>query len=143
MTEYNIANSVTRRIVKNVVCGNYSAAAKAVFKDVKLKDLVYVEVINEIKHEIRCYSKDSECLLKLTTPGGVRKFSNESFYQQLLLKCPKLAVMMASICKPGNLNRSLPFLTEMETGHKFRNSVCMETSICRHQYNQQLMLPTT
>ena len=54
--------------------------------------LIMVEVINAIKREIRRYSKDPECLLKLKSPGDIRKFSNESLYQQLLVKCPKLAV---------------------------------------------------
>ena len=65
--------------------------------------LIMVEVINAMKREIRRYSKDPECLLKLKSPGDIRKFSNESLYQQLLVKCPKLAVFIASICQPGNL----------------------------------------
>ena len=39
--------------------------------------LIMVEVINAIKREIRRYSKDPECLLKLKSPGDIRKFSNE------------------------------------------------------------------
>ena len=47
--------------------------------------LIMVEVINAIKREIRRYCKDTECLLKLKSPGDIRKFSNESLYQQLLI----------------------------------------------------------
>ena len=100
--------------------------------------LIMVEVINAIKREIRRYSKDPECLLKLKSPGDIRKFSNESLYQQLLVKCPKLAVFIASICQPGNLKGNMPLLSDAETTNRFRNAVSMATFICLRQYNQQL-----
>lgn len=100
--------------------------------------LIMVEVINAIKREIRRYCKDTECLLKLKSPGDIRKFSNESLYQQLLVKCPKLAVFIASICQPGNLKGNMPLLSDAETTNRFRNAVSMATFICLRQYNQQL-----
>ena len=100
--------------------------------------LIIVEVISAIKREIRRYSKDPECLLKLKSPGDIRKFSNESLYQQLLVKCPKLAVFIASICQPGNLKGNMPLLSDAETTNRFRDAVCMATSICLRQYDQQL-----
>ena len=100
--------------------------------------LIMVEVINAMKREIRRYSKDPECLLKLKSPGDIRKFSNESLYQQLLVKCPKLAVFIASICQPGNLKGNMPLLSDAETTNRFRDAVCMATSICLRQYDQQL-----
>ncbi|CAH3019463.1 unnamed protein product [Porites evermanni] len=107
-------------------------------KDRELNDLIMVEVIYAIKREIRRYSKGPECILKLKSPGDIRKFSNESLYQQLLVKCPKIAVLITSICQPGNLKGNMPLLSDVETTIRFRNAVCMATSICLHQHNQQL-----
>ena len=87
--------STTRSVVKNAACGNNSALAKAVLKDQELKDLILMEMINEIKKEIRLYSKDPACLLKLKSPAV--------FYQQLLVKCPILAVLLSCLSQPGNL----------------------------------------
>lgn len=36
-------------VVKNAACGNNSALAKAVLKDQELKDLILMEITNEIK----------------------------------------------------------------------------------------------
>ena len=130
--------STTRSVVKNAACGNNSALAKAVLKDQELKDLILMEMINEIKKEIRLYSKDPACLLKLKSPADIRRFSNESFYQQLLVKCPKLAVLLSCLSQPGNLKGNLPDFKEAEIINQFRNSVCMAASICLHQYNQQM-----
>ena len=94
--------------MKNAACGNNSALAKAVLKDQELKDLILMEMINEIQKEIRLYSKDPVCLLKLKSPADIRRFSNESFYQQLLVKCPKLAVLLSCLSQPGNLKGNLP-----------------------------------
>lgn len=133
--KYDIPKGPTRSIVVNAAVGNNAALAKAVLKDTKLKELLLVEVINEIKREIRLYSKDSECLLKQKTPEDIRKFCNESFYKQLFEKCPKLAILIGSVSKPGNLKGKLPPLGD-ETNSRFRNAVCMATAICLHQYNQ-------
>ena len=99
--------------------------------------ILLVEVINEIKREIRLYAKDSECLLKQKTPEDIRKFCNESFYKQLFEKYPKLAILIGLVSKPGNLKGKLPPLGD-ETNNHFRNAVCMATAICLHQYNQQI-----
>ena len=112
--------------------------AKAALKDQELKDLILMEMINEIKKEIRLYSKDPACLLKLKSPADIRRFSNESFYQQLLVNCPKLAVLLSCLSQPGNLKGNLPDFKEAEITNQFRNSVCMAASICLHQYNQQM-----
>ena len=103
MSEFKFQKNTTRSIIKNAAWGNVSALAKAVMKDRELNDLIMVEVINAIKREIRTYSKDPEYILKLKSHGDIRKFSHESLYQQLLVKCPKLAVLIASIRQPGNL----------------------------------------
>ena len=97
-----------------------------------------MEMINEIKKEIRLYSKDPACLLKLKSPADITRFSNESFYQQLLVKCPKLAVLLSCLSQPGNLKGNLPDFKEAEITNQFRNSVCMAASTCLHQYNQQM-----
>lgn len=137
MSKFDVEHGSTRSIVKNAACGNNSALAKAVLTDANLKELILVGIINEIKKEIRLYAKDPECLLKLKTPRDIRNFSNESLYQQLLVKCPKLAVIIGSISQPGNIKGKLPDLLA-ESSHRFQNSVCMATSICLHQYNQQM-----
>lgn len=66
--------STTGSVVKNAACGNNSALAKAVLKDQELKDLILMEITNEIKKEIRLYSKDPACLLKLKSPADIRRF---------------------------------------------------------------------
>ena len=133
---YLIEKSCHRSIIRNAACGNNSALVKAVYKDCTLKEFVLVELINEIKKEVRQYAKDTECLLKLKSPEDIRKFSHLSLYHQLLLKCPKFLMMIGSICKPGKV-KSLPPLPD-EKGFKFINSVCMAASICLHQCNQLL-----
>ena len=130
--------STTRSVVKNAACGNNSALAKAVLKDQELKELILMEITNEIKKEIRLYSKDPACLLKLKSPADIRRFWNESFYQQLLVKCPDLAVLLSRVSQPGNLKGNLPDFKEAEITNQFQNSVCMAASICLHQYNQQM-----
>ena len=85
MSEFKLEKNTTRSIVKNAAWGSVSALAKAVMKDRELNDLIMVEVMSAIKREIRTYSKDPECILKLKSPGDIRKFSNESLYQQLLV----------------------------------------------------------
>lgn len=97
-----------------------------------------MEITNEIKKEIRLYSKDPACLLKLKSPADIRRFWNESFYQQLLVKCPDLAVLLSRVSQPGNLKGNLPDFKEAEITNQFQNSVCMAASICLHQYNQQM-----
>ena len=134
--KFKIDDPSSRSIIRNAASGNNNALAKAVYKDRNLKELVLVEAINDMKKEIRQYAKDPECLLKLKSPEDIQKFSNQSLYQQLLLKCPKLAVMIGSICQPGKI-KSLPSLADAD-GHKFINSVCMAASICLHQCNQML-----
>lgn len=52
-------------VVKNVVCGNIFVLVKVVLKDQEFKDFILMEMINEIKKEIRLYLKDFVCLLKL------------------------------------------------------------------------------
>ena len=131
-----IEKTCYRSIIRNAACGNNSALAKAVYKDCTLKEFVIVELINEIKKEIRQYAKDTECLLKMKSPEGMRKFSNLALYHQLLLKCPKFVQMIGSMCKPGKI-KSLPPLAD-EDGSKFINSVCMAASVCLHQCNQLL-----
>lgn len=74
ITEYTVEKSTTRSVVKNAACGNNSALAKAVLKDQELKDLILMEITNEIKKEIRLYSKDPACLLKLKSPADIRRF---------------------------------------------------------------------
>ena len=54
------------------------------------------------------------------------------------MKCPKIAVLITSICQPGNLKGNMPLLSDVETTIRFRNAECMATSICLHQHNQQL-----
>lgn len=97
-----------------------------------------MEITNEIKKEIRLYSKDPACLLKLKSPADIRRFWNESFDQQLLVKCPDLAVLLSRVSQPGNLKGNLPDFKEAEITNQFQNSVCMAASICLHQYNQQM-----
>lgn len=138
IVKHNVASGPARSIVTNAACGNNSALAKAVLKDTNLKELILVGIINEIKREIRLYSKDPECLLKRKSPADIRKFTNELLLQQLLEKCPKLAIVIASICQPGSL-KTLPSLANSDHDNRFRNSVCMATAVCLHQYNQQLM----
>ena len=82
---YLIEKSCHRSIIRNAACGNHSALVKAVYKDCTLKEFVLVELINEIKKEVRQYAKDTECLLKLKSPEDIRKFSHLSLYHQLLL----------------------------------------------------------
>lgn len=118
--------------MKNAACGNNSASAKAVLKDQELKDLILMEMINEIKKKIRLDSKDPACLLKLNSPADIRRFSNESFYQQLLVKSPDLAVLLSRVSQPGNLKGNLADFKETEITNQFRNSVCMAASICLH-----------
>ena len=91
-----------------------------------------------MKKEIRLYSNDARCLLKLKSPADISKFSNGAFYQQLLDKCPTLAVLISCVTQPGNLKGNLPSFKDADTTLQFRNSVCMAASICLHQYNQQL-----
>ena len=134
--KFKIDDPSPRSIIRNAASGNNNALVKAVYKDSNLKELVLVEAINDMKKEIRQYAKDPECLLKLKSPEDIQKFSNQSLYHQLLLKCPKLAVIIGSLCQPGKI-KSLPPLAD-EDGHKFINSVCMAASICLHQYNQML-----
>lgn len=76
MSEFKLEKNTTKSIVKNAACGNVSALAKATMKDRELNDLIMIEVIYAIKREIRRYSKDPECILKLKSPGDLRKFGN-------------------------------------------------------------------
>ena len=62
------------------------------------------------------------------------KFSYQSLYQQLLLKSPKQAVMIGSICQSGKI-KSLPSFADAD-GHKFINLVCMTASI---QFSPKIM----
>ena len=62
------------------------------------------------------------------------KFSYQSLYQQLLLKSPRQAVMIGSICQSGKI-KSLPSFADAD-GHKFINSVCMTASI---QFSPKIM----
>lgn len=66
--------------MKNAACGNNSALVKAVLKDQELKDLILMEMINEIKKEIRLYSKDPACLLKLKSPADFQMHHSTSNY---------------------------------------------------------------
>ena len=72
----------------------------------------------------------------MESPEHIRKFSNLSLYQQLVLKCPNLALMIGAMCQPGKI-KSLPSLLG-EDGKKFINSVCMAASICLHVCNPLL-----
>ena len=76
MDTYLIEKSCHRSIIRNAACGNNSALVKAVYKDCTLKEFVLVELINEIKKEVRQYAKDTECLLKLKSPEDIRKLHN-------------------------------------------------------------------
>ena len=134
--KFKIDDPSPRSIIRNAASGNNNALVKAVYKDRNLKELVLVEAINDIKKEIRQYAKDPECLLKLKSPEDIQKLSNQSLYQQLLWKCPKLVAMIGSTCQPGKI-KSLPPLADVND-HKFINSVCMAASVCLHQYNQML-----
>ena len=84
--KFQIDDPSARSIIRNVASGNNNTLAKAVYKDRNVKGLVLIEAINDIKKEIRQYPKDPECLLKLKSPENIQKFSNQSLYQQLLLK---------------------------------------------------------
>ena len=136
MDAYLIEKTCHRSVIRNAACGNNSALVKALYKDCTLKEFVLVELINEIKKEIRQYAKDKECLLKLKSPQDISKFSNLSLYHQLLLKCHQFLMMIGSISKPGK-GKSLPPLAD-EKESKFINSVCMAASICLHQCNKLL-----
>ena len=138
IVKHDVTSGPKRSIVVNAACGNNNALAKAILKDTNLKELILVGIINYIKREIRMYSKDRECLLKQKTPADIREFSSELLYQQLWVKCPKLAVLITSISQPGNLKGKLPPLADSKSNHRLRNSVCMATAVCLHQYNQQL-----
>ena len=117
--KFNIDDPSPRSIIRIAASGNNNALGKAVYKDSTLKELVLVEAINDMKKEIRQYAKKPECLLKLKSPEDIQKFSNQSLYQQLLLKCPKLAVMIGTICQPVKI-KSLPSLPD-EDGQTFIN----------------------
>ena len=82
--KFKVDDPSPRSIIRNAASGNNNALVKAVYKDSSL--LVLVEAINEIKKEIWQYAKDPECLLKLKSPEDIQKFSNQSLYQQLLIK---------------------------------------------------------
>ena len=70
---------------------NVKPIAKAVWKDMSMKEEVFLDFLHDIKKEVKKYAKDPECLLKVTSPEVVTSFTNEAFFDQFQAKCPRLS----------------------------------------------------
>ncbi|KAL9984664.1 hypothetical protein ACROYT_G006985 [Oculina patagonica] len=102
-----------------------------------MKEQVFLEVLSEVKGEVKKYAKDPECMSKVTNPAVVTSFINEAFYGQLQEKCPRLSLILAYGVKP----RKARLYTSEELhclSHKERNAICLAAASCLKQWNQQL-----
>ena len=139
MVEYECTSerASERAIVKNIAFNNAKAVAKAVWKDTSLRDHVFLEALGSIKREVKNYAKDPTCVLKTASPAAVTSFTNGSFFNQLLQKCPKLSLVLSSIVQPG---KAKLYTSEelLNLNSRSRNAICLAAASCLKQYNQQL-----
>lgn len=88
---------------------------KPVAKYKAMKKQVFLEVLSEIKSEVKKYAKDPECMLKVTDPAVVTSLTNEEIDVQLQEKCPRLCLILAYVVKLGKARNNEP--------KKFKNCV--------------------
>ena len=62
---------------------NFSAAAAALCSMESLKSYIFVENTNLTMLEVVNYSKQSDNMLRVSSPNSVSTFSNSQYYQQL------------------------------------------------------------
>ena len=92
------------KAVNNVAKGNFSAAAAALCSMESMKSHIFVENTKLTMLEVVNYSKQSDNMLRVSSPNSVSTFSNSKYYQQLrrmLRMCPRLVCLLAAICKSG------------------------------------------
>ena len=107
-----------------------------------LKSHIFVENTKGTMVEVASFSKNSDCMLKVSSSSSVSDFRNAQFYQQLCEMCPHLVWALTAICKSGKPAAvEKIILSEQIKGEvdpKLRNAVCAAAAICLHQYNQKL-----
>lgn len=86
---------------KNIALGNFKAIAKAALEHTELKEELFLEVLTEIKKEVKKYAKSGDCALRVTTPAVVTSFTNGSFLEQFMERCPKLCHVLTNIVNTG------------------------------------------
>ena len=89
------------KAVKNIAKGNFSAAAAALCSMESMKSHIFVENTKLTMLEVVNYSKQSDNMLRVSSPNSVSTFSNSQYYQQLCRMCPRLVCLLAAICKSG------------------------------------------
>ena len=133
--EYECKSATERSFAKNIAYKNPKAIAKSVWKDNDIKEHLFFEILKEIKQEVKKYSKDPECILKVESPAVVTSFTNGAFFNQLQEKCPRLCQVFANVVKPGKVQQ---YSSGELQSHKMINAICLAAASCFKQYNQQL-----
>ena len=129
-----------RKAVKNIARGNFPAAARALSRMETMKSHIFVENTKQTMMEVVNYSKNPDCMLKLSSSSSVSTFCNSQFYLQLCEMCPLLVIFLTAICKSGKPTAvGKKFSNELGNCEpKLRNAICAAASICLHQNNQKL-----
>ena len=130
------------KAVKNIAKGNFSAAAAALCSMESMKSHIFVENTKLTMLEVVNYSKQSDNMLRVSSPNSVSTFSNSQYYQQLCRMCPRLVCLLAAICKsgkPATLKKNpLSELGKCDVEPKLKNAICAAASVCLHQHNPKL-----
>jgi len=91
--------------------------------------------------EVASFSKNSDCMLRVSSSSSVSDFRNAQFYQQLCEMCPHLVWALTAICKSGKPaavgKNILSKQIKGEVDPKLRNAICAAAATCLHQYNQK------
>jgi hypothetical protein len=128
--------------LKCIARNAYKSAAAAICKTDRLKEYVFIEVVQQMMEEVVHFAKQPDCLLKATSPEAVKTFSNTVFFDYLLVHCPKLVSILFSICNSGNAkNISKSLITGIRNSkvdEGTRNMICNVSAMCMRIYNQQL-----
>ena len=81
--------------MKCIARNAYSSAAAAICKMDRLKEYVFIEVLQQIMKEATNFSKQPDCALKATS-DVIKNFSNTVFFDYLLVHCPMILSVLYS-----------------------------------------------
>ena len=120
--------------MKNIAKGNFPAAAAALCSMESMKSHIFVENTKLTMLEVVNYSKQSDNILRVSSPNSVSTFSNSQYYQQLCRMCPRLVCLLATICKSGKpatlKKKSLERTWKMRRGAKTKEcNMCCRISM--------------
>ena len=90
-----------RKRLKTLPGENFPAAARALSRMETIKSHIFVKNTKQTIIEVVNYSKNPNCMLKVSSSSSVSTFCNSQFYLQLCEMCPLLVIFLTAICKSG------------------------------------------